>query len=325
MSARRPFPLGAQGAPGSPVVDTTVVNHTTVTNHKHTIYLLPGMGGDSTALADFRRSCGERIAFVILDYPEWRALLPGKGNVDAMVEAYADMIMRDAPPGPVLLAGYSLGASVAYGIAHLLEERGTRVGLVALLDGEARPFSKDVFRKRPRVGTARRIYWLTTKLIATMRRREALDMLTMVTVAALLRPENHPKLRLLAGLPTSRRAMFLRRRLRRYLEEATQIQLVEPWADGLAPARPLQAPTVLFRSNEHPVEMGEDLGWRRLCADFEIMDIPGTHHSMLADAHIVLLDRLDALRDESATLRERDEDACYAVIAPSTGSATPET
>ncbi len=273
------------------------------------------MGGDSPLLAHFREACGDRIRFQLLAYPGWRDVLPGDGDVEALVTDFVHTIEASSPAGPVALAGYSMGAALAYAIAQRLEAGGRAVRFVGMIDGEARPYAKDVFRPR-RIGLVRRVYWVGAKFVGAAQRGEALDLLAMVGVTALMRQEHHGKLRLLARLPARPCPRVLRHTLRRYLTEATQIRLVEPWAAAQAQtsARPLAAPVVLFRSDDYPETVPEDLGWGPLCANLRIIHVPGGHESTLAAAHATFLAELEAT---ASTDR-------YAVIAPSTGSATPE-
>jgi thioesterase domain-containing protein len=294
----------------------------------HVVYMLPGMGGTSPLLAQFARACGERIRFVMLDYPGWRETLPGQGAMHPLIDGFVRRIAHESPDGPIAFAGYSMGAAVAYAIARRLEAGGRSVRFLGMIDGEARPYGKQVFRQR-RIGLARRTYWLASKLAGAARQGETLDIVAMVTVSALMRERHHGKLRLLARLPVPPGVRFVIAPFRRYLMEATQIRLAEPWAAAQAdaPDGVLLAPTALFRSSAHAETAPQDLGWGPLCADLRVVHMQGTHEGMLEKAHDAFVRQLDeAARQEAERIAAPTaRRGRYAIDAPSTGSATPET
>lgn len=54
--------------------------------------------------------------------------------ISELADSYVDVITREQPKGPYLLAGYSYGGYVAYEMAVLLRQRGREVGLMVLID-----------------------------------------------------------------------------------------------------------------------------------------------------------------------------------------------
>ncbi|MCP3059808.1 non-ribosomal peptide synthase/polyketide synthase [Myxococcus sp. K38C18041901] len=58
-------------------------------------------------------------------------------SIQAMAEAYLEELVEAQPTGPYRLGGWSLGGLVAYEMARLLEGRGERVELLALIDAPA--------------------------------------------------------------------------------------------------------------------------------------------------------------------------------------------
>ncbi|MEU9337114.1 amino acid adenylation domain-containing protein [Streptomyces sp. NPDC048290] len=56
------------------------------------------------------------------------------GTLREMALWYAELVAERQPDGPYLLAGWSMGGVLAVEVAAVLESRGARVGLVALLD-----------------------------------------------------------------------------------------------------------------------------------------------------------------------------------------------
>jgi amino acid adenylation domain-containing protein len=60
-------------------------------------------------------------------------------DVETMAASYVGQLQARQPRGPYLLGGWSIGGLIAWEMARQLEERGERVGLLALLDSWALP------------------------------------------------------------------------------------------------------------------------------------------------------------------------------------------
>ncbi|MCZ7658966.1 MAG: alpha/beta fold hydrolase [Xanthobacteraceae bacterium] len=66
---------------------------------------------------------------------------PGAGfasSIPEMARLYVECVKSIQPHGPYLLAGHSLGGTIAYEMAHQLGARGDRIGLLVSIDGENR-------------------------------------------------------------------------------------------------------------------------------------------------------------------------------------------
>ena len=96
-------------------------------------YCLPGIGGDPTHLRTLARRMGTGRPFVAL-----RGGLPpipdGPDRIEDIAARYVEALLARHPGGPILLGGYSLGAIIAYEMAHQLGRGGERVALLALID-----------------------------------------------------------------------------------------------------------------------------------------------------------------------------------------------
>ena len=80
-----------------------------------------------------------------LQSPALNPALPLPHSIAALGEAYADRIESLHTTGPIHLAGWSVGGIIAQAIAVALQQRGRRVGLVALLDA----YPADCWRDEP--------------------------------------------------------------------------------------------------------------------------------------------------------------------------------
>jgi thioesterase domain-containing protein/acyl carrier protein len=98
------------------------------------LFFVNPAGGSPLCYLNLSRSLGEDQPFYGFQSPGFQDERPPLDRLEAMASHYID-IMRDVQPtGPYLIGGWSFGAMVAYEMARLLEARGEKVGMVALLD-----------------------------------------------------------------------------------------------------------------------------------------------------------------------------------------------
>jgi amino acid adenylation domain-containing protein len=245
-----------------------------------TVFLFPGMGGDSPDLAGFRADCARDIRFELLDYPDWPELLaPGFGMAD-FATYFVGRIQRTAQLGPVFVAGYSLGAVIAIAVASALREAGREVGGLLLLDLRTIE-PPDAAGKQdgglpPAPGLVRDV---------AMRLREGDPSPAFGILLGRLLADQPRLLRLVAGLRAQRLPSRFRHRLRLQISVMLQTRVVEVWREtGLANPMSLSGvPTVLFRTTVAPSALADHPGWRRQGVDLRIIDVRGSHLSMLRE------------------------------------------
>ncbi len=102
------------------------------------------------------------------------------GSVDEMTERFVALVgdLADgSSPGPVIVAGWSIGGTVAYALAHRLAELGADVALVAMVDtyfpGEERRIWSNRWWKYRSILRPSAVSALVAELGATVRRRAA--------------------------------------------------------------------------------------------------------------------------------------------------------
>jgi thioesterase domain-containing protein/aryl carrier-like protein len=245
-----------------------------------TVFLFPGMGGDSPDLAGFRADCAGDIRFELLDYPDWPALLaPGFGMAD-FATYFVGRIQQMAPAGAVFVAGYSLGAVIAIAVASALREAGRDVGGLLLLDLRTieppDPSGKQDGGLPPAPGLVRDV--------ATSLRDGDPSRAFGILFGRLL--ADRPRLlRSVTTLRAQRLPSRFRHRLRLQVSVMLQTRVVEAWrASGLAnPMSLSDVPTVLFRTTVAPSALADDPGWRRQGVDLRVIDVVGSHLSMLRE------------------------------------------
>lgn len=101
---------------------------------KAPFFCIHGVGGNVVGFRDLARHLGNDQPFYALQ-PQG---LDGKrkclASVHEMAASYLQEITRVQPRGPYHIGGYSFGGLVAYEIAQILQARGERVAVLALLD-----------------------------------------------------------------------------------------------------------------------------------------------------------------------------------------------
>jgi thioesterase domain-containing protein len=252
------------------------------------IFFCPPALGDTGFMADFRRSGGNDLCFVAVDYPDLRrCAVPGFGW-QSLIDTVLEQIRAHVPLGPVRLAGYSWGGRIAYEAAVLLETEGREVSFLGILDTPApglMPRGNGGALDRPRAW-CRAIY-----LLAVLPRGERNRRLARHLARCLVIEWAAPLTRLLARRSARRggrssvgslsnwtmfylRAWLLRAACERALDH-----------DRRTPPK-LSAPLVLFRCAGGLADTEPDLGWGRIAENVTIVPVPGDHVSIVGQEHV---------------------------------------
>jgi thioesterase domain-containing protein/SAM-dependent methyltransferase len=210
---------------------------------------------------------------------------PPRIDVKEMAAIYLAELRSAQPEGPYILAGWSMGGSVALEMACQLREAGETVPLLILLD--AWVLSPDE-REEPEegdlgvlAGFARSLGLApeplqerAEELRALPRERRLESLLSLADGAGVLP----------AGVGLSR----LESIYRVFEANLAALRRYEP--------QPCLSRIVLVRAAEHSDERGPDLGWIALArAGLEIHEAPGDHYTFLQEPNVrVLAERLRA-------------------------------
>ncbi len=103
--------------------------------HRARVFLLPGLLGDEPKLMHLRHRLAGQIEFVLLKLPDIAAPASLLSSLHAIGQVIVDEIVHRQPAGPVSIAGYSFGASVALEVATQLRRLDRSVGYLCILDG----------------------------------------------------------------------------------------------------------------------------------------------------------------------------------------------
>jgi acyl-coenzyme A synthetase/AMP-(fatty) acid ligase/thioesterase domain-containing protein/acyl carrier protein len=241
-------------------------------------FMMPGVGGDETSLAELRAELGDRIRFVLADYPPSIALIEAGLNFDGIVDAVVAQIRGATKSDDVVnLVGYSFGGFVTWEVAKRLHAAGSRVGGIVLIDPLR---TSNVDKLESRQNLSRRAERILRSIL--IQPRHSFDRILWETVysfvkrapPALLRPMPALAMKFPVAIAT-RLLLILNGTLRaRALNSFTQSKF--------------DYPARLFRSEDF-IEESSDAGWSEVCPQLEIVMIGGTHVSMMENPRRAIL------------------------------------
>jgi thioesterase domain-containing protein len=191
------------------------------------------------------------------------------------------------PIGPYRLAGYSAGGLIAFEMAQQLKRAGAQVVLLAMIDTLCPTVTKRRFSFLRKLWQAR--HWSIKFAMEWPVRRRKVKLDQAGYGVALEKISNGEP------LPPELVDFHL---FRNFI--AAQ--------DRYEPA-PYDGEMILFKAAEAELEFlqgGRSLGWKEhIRGEIRITDIPGSHHSMMAEPGVALL--IEGLRKELAMLDESGE------------------
>ena len=273
-----------------------------------TIFLLPGMGGDEPRLVRFRMECDQLARIVPLEYPDWTRLLDDDKGMDVVLRHLVGQIEKLAPEGPVWLLGYSMGGHCAHALALHLEKIKRPIAFIGLLDtgdlgAAVRAHSLQLQMGRTLKQEFARLATDAGSLVRAIRQRAFDRVLALFIVRRLSSPRARRALLLVARFRhTQKLPSRFTYYLHRYFNEVWGVAAVKAWHRRLdETAMPLSVPAFLLRSEAHLPDDPNDLGWEHHFPGLSVLDVPGSHETMLDPPHLkTLCDQtrtvIDALR-----------------------------
>ncbi|WP_458094839.1 amino acid adenylation domain-containing protein [Roseomonas sp. WA12] len=102
-------------------------------------------GGIAWCYGSLARALTPTRTTLALQAPSLDADTPPPASLEALAADYADRILEAAHPGPIHLAGWSVGGIIAHAMAVRLQDLGHPVGTLALLDA----YPADAWRAEP--------------------------------------------------------------------------------------------------------------------------------------------------------------------------------
>jgi acyl-coenzyme A synthetase/AMP-(fatty) acid ligase/thioesterase domain-containing protein/acyl carrier protein len=234
------------------------------------VFLMPGLGGDEQSLAELRVELGDRIRFVLIEYPSSSAMIKAGIRFDVITDAVVAQIRKSTQSDEVIhLAGYSFGGFVAWEVAKSLRAAGARVGAIGLIDARRGRDVANLMSRRKVSGRVRRS--IRNILI---RPRHIADRILWLTIYSIVK---RAPLALLQSLPslTMRLPAGIAIRLLLILNGTLRARALNNFT-----LSKFDHPATLFRSTDH-IEEFSDHVWCDVCPQLVVVPIDGTHVSML--------------------------------------------
>jgi thioesterase domain-containing protein len=198
-------------------------------------------------------------------------------DIRAIARHYLTAIERTEPEGPYLLAGYSLGGTIAFEMARELQARGKKVALLALLDTYGPGYPKLLplkdrmaihLRNLLKADPSARLEYLRERIrINADRLGKAFRSLAYK----------------LSLRMTGRPPQPMRKNVQAAHQQAVRDYAPEPY-DG---------EVILFRASAQRETWREDreLGWSGLAAKLGVQEVPGNHTTVIAEPNVRVLAR----------------------------------
>ncbi len=129
------------------------------------VYLLAGIYGERSDLAEFRRKLSSEIQVEIVELQSLEEPVAQLTDMKAIGAALAQEINRRSPDGYLRLAGYSFGGTAAFEAARYLIDSGRRVCFLGIIDGIIRP--RPIAHSAPNNSRSERFLQLLSNINAT--------------------------------------------------------------------------------------------------------------------------------------------------------------
>lgn len=131
---------GATSSSEDPVVRYCIVPLNRA-GSKPPFFCIPGMGGNVMQLLPLSEALGKDRPFIGLQCLGLDGIADPHTSVEQMAAHYVVCLKSIQPAGPYHLGGHSLGGKVAYEMARQLHAAGNEIGLLALFDSAAPPYT----------------------------------------------------------------------------------------------------------------------------------------------------------------------------------------
>ncbi len=99
------------------------------------VYLVHAIGGDVGFFVPFAEMVADACVTYGIQVPTHKINAEFASSIYTIAEYYVDALMQFQPDGPVILGGWSVGATIALEMAQILKRRGREVSLLISFDG----------------------------------------------------------------------------------------------------------------------------------------------------------------------------------------------
>lgn len=199
---------------------------------------------------------------------------------DELLRTYLDAILERQPHGPYLIAGYSLGCTIAFEIARALEARGEHVAFLGCIDW-----------KPHRTAGSISYTYIATGLASVLGLidRARLEQLRKELQGA---PPGEATCKYILQFASAERMQALDVDLNRFVVWARVAHAMEDLLFSHVTSGRVRAATTVFRSYGFPPHMfGEQwqttlTDWDHFCEQCKYVDVPGDHYTLMFPKHV---------------------------------------
>ncbi|WP_163866519.1 amino acid adenylation domain-containing protein [Myxococcus eversor] len=232
-------------------------------------FCVHAVGGTVLSYAELAKSLGPEQPFFGLQSRGLEGDVPPCESIPEMASLYLSAMKEVQPRGPYRLGGWSMGASIAWEMAHQLQAQGERVEVLALIDGFVRPFDGE--GSAPGHDEARRF---GAMFYSDLMR--AAGNVVDLTDEGLVRQDPEALMRTLAATSSGVQSLEVLRRV-------FEVNLLAAWSYVPAPyAGPVVSIEATGTTRVH--------GWEQVATgELTVHAIPGDHYSILRGPDVTRL------------------------------------
>jgi len=235
------------------------------------VVLFPGAGGDEPILASLRLTLRDEVQFELIEYMGLEHKVSELLQSERVLDDAMKQLEARCPTGPLRLVGYSLGGVIAYEMAKRMTAKGRTVESVCLLDTSASPRDQTIIVP-PKESLLQKARWVFRNARATGWG----SALQELALNVLLRHKAFRLMRWMIMLKAERSGL---RSVYAYtlLLKVLQGYAFQNWAPSSYPGE-----VWLLRATErrNPAD-SKDLDWTPHVGKLKVVNVPGSHHSML--------------------------------------------
>jgi thioesterase domain-containing protein len=234
-------------------------------SNKPQVFYMPTAEGDTFLQSQLRAGISADVSFEIIRYPSTFDFLENEANFEALIEAAVGQIVEKTDQ-PCNILGYSFGGFVAWATACRLKQLGRPLGFIGLIDARRSSEVGDQGRAATRWHQVLRQLLFEPRYAAVRALQRGVALIVDTGSIKVQR-----KVYKAAALLSSGAAF----RAQLHFTERLRIRSGRHWKPAA-----LDHPVCLFRSDEY-LPNRPDFGWGNVCPRLEIVDVGGTHESLL--------------------------------------------
>jgi len=260
------------------------------TGSKPAFYCVHALVGDAISCRHLAKFLNPEQDFYGIEIPPALRTSEFVTSVESIAQRYVAELLEFDPAGPYILGGWSAGVPIALEMAQQLERLGHEVPLVVVIDSAPANTGAGSHRLSP---------GYNAKLIRNIPRWAADDLARNFSWRDLYRRARRKLKGFIGGIPISRRSA----------EEMTQYRakalvtasaysestnaFMRTFSVTLAKyiPKPYSGHVVLYKARTEPLfKVRElDLKWKKIASRLDVVDVKGTHNTVLEESNVPLL------------------------------------